>query len=107
MLSRRSRMACMASRWSGRKSENPHTLWRASRSRRSTSGVGVLDVLIDETLKLRGELVVGAAQSGDVLPVDVHGAVRRFTGAGQADPDVRRLRFAGAVDDAPHDGQRH
>src|SRR3954469_14655525 len=73
-LSRDSRIACIASRCSGRKSEKPQTRWRASASRLSASGVFMFDVVIDEMLKLRRELVVRAAQRGDVLPVDVHGA---------------------------------
>src|SRR4051812_35330835 len=104
MLSRASRMACIASRWSGRNSEKPHTRWRASRNKASAagappvapkldapapgggpvspkldeaspsdggsaSGVGMLDVVINETLEFRRELVVGAAQRLDVLAV--------------------------------------
>src|SRR2546430_13280726 len=72
-LSRDSRIACIASRCSGRKSAKPQTRWSASASRRSTSGVFVIDVVIDETLKFRRELVVRAAQGGDVLAVDVDG----------------------------------
>src|SRR5438552_12664498 len=111
MLSRASRIARMASRWSGRKSEKPQTRWRISRRPRSADcsapGVSLLDVIIDQTLEGCRQLVVRAAQCGHVLAVDVDGTVRRFAGARQADADVGRLRFAGAVDDAAHDRARH
>ena len=67
----------------------------------------VLDVVVDQTLELRRELVVGAAQRRDVLAVDEDRAARLLAGAGQADADVRRLRLAGTVDDAAHHGERH
>src|ERR671930_2428800 len=60
-LSRESRTACMASRCSGRKSEKPQTRCRTSSSRRSASGVGAFDVIIDQLLEFGCELVVGAA----------------------------------------------
>src|SRR5438876_5441026 len=107
MLSRASRIACIASRWSGRNSEKPQTRWSASASRRSAPGVIALDVVIDQTLERRGEVVVRAAQGGNVLTVDVHGAARLLAGAWQADADVRRLRLAGTIDDAAHDRERH
>src|SRR5712671_5609737 len=143
MLSRVSRIACIASRCSGRNSEKPHTLWSASRNRSSAadsrpvapkpdapapsegglvppkladsasseggsaSGVGVIDVVINQTLEFNREFVVAAAQSPGVLAVDEHRAARLLAGAGQADADVRRLRFAGTVDDAAHDREGH
>src|SRR5580704_15572488 len=91
-LSRDSRIACMASRCSGRNSEKPHTRCRVSASRRSASGVVMLDVVINETLKFRREFVVGAAQRLHVAAGDVDRAARLFTGAGQADADARGLR---------------
>src|SRR3954464_11236236 len=111
MLSRASRMACIASRRSGRKSEKPHTRWSASRRSASArtepvspklgdrtsseggsaSGVGVIDVVINETLKFGREFVVGAAQGLDVVAVDVDRTARLLAGAGQADADVRGL----------------
>src|SRR5262245_45345333 len=106
-LSRDARTACIASRCSGRNAANPQTRWSVSSSSRSASGVGVLDVLIDQALERGGELVVGAAQSGHVLAVDVDGTVRSFAGPRQADADVRRLRLTGSVDDAAHHGERH
>src|SRR5918911_609653 len=99
------RIACIASRCSGRNSEKPQT--RCSASRSSASCVMVFDVVIDEALKLRRELVVGAAQRGDVFAVDEDGTGGRLAGARQADADVRRFRLAGAVHDAAHHGQRH
>src|SRR4051812_4851373 len=104
MLSRDDRIACIASRCSGRNSEKPHTRWRASASSASvapklgdvsSSGGGsascvvVLDVVIDQTLELYRELVVRPVQGRDVLTVDEHGTARLFAGAGQADADVR------------------
>src|SRR4051794_26132051 len=106
MLSRASRIACIASRCSGRKSEKPHTRCRASRSRSSAadgrpvapklgapasseggsaSGVGMIDVVINETLKFSREFVVGAAQRLHVVAVDVDRTARLLAGAGQAD----------------------
>src|ERR1700712_3974491 len=107
MLSRASRMACIASRCSGRKSEKPHTRWSASFSRESASGVGMIDVVINETLKFRREFVVGAVQGLDVLAVDEHRAAGLFAGARQGDADAGGLRLAGTVDHAAHDRQRH
>src|SRR5437762_11864649 len=72
-LSRDARIACMASRCSGRKSEKPQTRWSASASRESASCVRALDVFIDQTLEFRRELVVRAAQGGDMVPVDEDG----------------------------------
>src|SRR5262245_7716561 len=106
-LSRESRIACMASRCSGRKSEKPQTRWSVSSSSRSASGVLVLDVVIDQLLEFCGELVGGAAQRLHMVTVDVHRAARFFAGAGQADADARRLRFAGPVDHTAHDRERH
>src|SRR5471032_1321026 len=128
MLSRDCRIACIASRWRGRNSEKPQTRWSASRSNASAadgrpvspklgdrasseggsaSGVVVLDVVIDQTLKLRRELVVRAVQRLDVLAVDEDRTARLLARAGQADADARRLRFAGPVDDAAHHRERH
>src|SRR3954454_14667276 len=107
MLSRDSRIACIASRWSGRNAEKPQTRCSASRSSASASCVGMLDVVINEALEFGRQLVVRAVQGLDVLAVDEHGAARLFAGARQADPDARRLRLAGAVDDAAHDRERH
>src|SRR6185436_11495068 len=107
MLSRDSRMACIASRWSGRNAEKPQTRWSASASRRSASGVVVLDVVIDQALEFGGELVVGAAQGRGVAPVDEHRAARLLAGAGQADADIGGLRFPRAVDHAAHHRERH
>src|SRR5207249_11207218 len=66
-----------------------------------------LDVRVDEALEFNGELVVRAAQGGDVLAVDVDRTVRGLAGSRQADADVGGLRFARPVDDASHDRQRH
>src|SRR6188474_686415 len=107
MLSRDSRIACIASRWRGRNAEKPQTRWSASASRRSASGVVVLDVVIDQTLELGRELVVGAAEGDRVPPVDEDRAARLLARARQADSDVRRLGLARAVDDAAHHGERH
>src|SRR3954468_17645630 len=107
MLSRASRMACIASRCSGRNAEKPHTRWRASLSSESASGVGMIDVVINETLKFSREFVVGAAQRLHVVAVDVDRTARLLAGAGQADADVRGLRFTRAVDDTAHHRQRH
>src|SRR5262245_55432378 len=87
-LSRDARMAAIASRWSGRKLEKPHTWWSTSCSARSASRVSRLDVVIHEALERGGQLFVGAAQRRHVLPVDEDGTMRRFTGARQADADV-------------------
>src|SRR5262249_40578890 len=116
-LSRRSSTACIASRWSGRNPAKPQTRWSASSSATSgtapvtpdlgASGVLPLDVVVDKTLELGGEVVVGAAQVRDVAAADVDGATRFFAGSGKTDADARRLRLARPVDDATHDGQRH
>src|SRR5947208_474250 len=89
------RPACCSMRFSGRKSENPQTRWSASTSAESASDVLPLDVVIDQTLELRRELVVRPAQCGDVLAVDEHRTARLLAGARQADADARGLRFAG------------
>src|SRR6185295_15100835 len=106
-LSRPSRMACIASRCSGRNSAKPQTRCSASSRRRSASGVLVLDVVIDKTLELGGEFVVAAAQGRDVLAVDEDRTARLLAGARQADADARRLRLPRTVDDAAHDRERH
>src|SRR5687768_8425287 len=66
-----------------------------------------VDIVVDEALELDGELVVRAAQRLHVLAVNVDGAVRRLAGARQADADIRRLRLAGAIHHAAHDGEGH
>src|SRR3954470_8592151 len=66
-----------------------------------------LDVGVDELLKFGRQLVVGAAKSFDVVTVDVNRAARLLAGAGQTDADAGGLRFAGTVDDAAHDSERH
>src|SRR5579864_5278961 len=81
--------------------------WRAFSRRRSASSVLVLDVVIDETLKLIGELFVRATHGRHMLAVDEDRAIGRFAGTGQADADVRRLRFTRAVHDTAHDSERH
>jgi len=70
---------------------------------------GVLggDVGVDEILEGGGEFVVGAFEGDVFFAVDVNGAARGFAGAGKADADVGGFRFAGAVDDAAHDGEGH
>src|SRR4026208_603484 len=67
MLSRDSRIACIASRWRGRNAEKPQTRWSASASRRSASGVVVLDVVIDHTLEPGRQPAVGRSASGLVV----------------------------------------
>src|SRR5262245_13022719 len=89
-LSRPSRTACIASRWSGLNVENPQTRWRASLSSESgwlPDSLRVLgaDIRIDEALEFDGQLVVVAAQRSHVLAVDEDRAVRRFARARQAD----------------------
>src|SRR5438552_3147198 len=100
-------MACIASRWRGRKSEKPQTRWSASARRRSASDVLALDVVIDQTLEVRGELVVRPAQRGDMLAVDEHRAAGFLARAGQADADAGGLRLARTVDHTAHDRERH
>src|SRR5262249_2484812 len=105
-------MACIASRCRGRKSEKPQTRWSAAARRASArlvtpkpssfrlsgggsaSGVLALDVVIDQTLEVGGELVVGSAQRGDMLAVDEHRAARLLARARQADADAGGLRLA-------------
>jgi hypothetical protein len=82
-------------------SEKPHTRWSASASSAISVGVGVLDVVIDQTLEIRRQLVVGAAQRRHVLAVDEDRAARLLAGARQADADVRRLRLAGPLTTQP------
>src|SRR5579862_6526690 len=103
-------MASIASRWSGRNVEKPHTRWSVSVSASDKSGfprIPGVDVVVDELLEFARELVVRAAQRFHVLAVNIDGTVRRLARAGQADADVRGLRLAGSVDDAAHDRQRH
>src|SRR6185436_1616152 len=66
-------------------------------------GVVARDVVLDERAEAFVELVIGAAERGEVLAVDKDWAVRRFAGPRQADADVRRLGFSRSVDHAPHD----
>src|SRR4029079_13520147 len=66
----------------------------------------LLDVIVHELLEGRRQLVVVPTQRRHVLAVDEDGAVGRFACAGQADADVCGLRFAGAVHDTAHDGER-
>src|SRR5262249_42872621 len=73
----------------------------------SASGVCALDVVIDETLECGRELVVRAPKRGHVRPVDVDRTARLLARARQTDADARRLRLAGAVDDAAHHRERH
>src|SRR5439155_25498847 len=114
-LSRDSRIACMASRCSGRKLENPQTRCNASSRRRSAwtplpgsaSDVGVLDVVIDQPLELRGELFRGSAQRLHMPAVDENGTCGRLSGARQADADVGGLGLTRPVDDTAHHCKRH
>jgi hypothetical protein len=71
--------------------------------------LGILraDVIVDQFTERGGEFVVVAVQGDKFLAVDVDGAAGLFAGAGQADADVGGFRFAGAVDDAAHHGERH
>src|SRR5258706_6108094 len=102
-LSRESRIACIASRCSGRKLENPQTRCSASSSRRSgwtplpgsAPGVGVIDVVIDLPLELGGELFGGTAQRLHMPAVDENGTRRCLSGARQADADVGGLGLTG------------
>ena len=67
-----SRTACIASRCSGRKSgEAPDAVERVrAGDGDQRPGVVVLDVVVDQPLELRRQLVVGAAQRRHVLAVD-------------------------------------
>src|SRR5690606_11976660 len=63
------------------------------------------DVVVHQLAELGGELFGRALQGGELLAVDVNRAVGRLAGARQADADVGRLAFAGAVDHAAHHRQ--
>src|ERR1700735_16750 len=75
------------------------------RKRRFTLVIFRLDVIVEQSLEGRRQLVVISFQRGEMLAVDVNRAARRLSSTGQADSDVGGFRFAGAVDDAAHDGQ--
>src|SRR5205085_5711987 len=62
-------------------------------------------VIRDDALELLGDAL--ALERDGLLAVDVDGRDRYLAGAGKADADVGHLRFARAVHDAPHHGDRH
>ena len=69
-----------------------HHRWSADRSvalsSRRTEAIVGRDVVVEESPKPVGKLVVGAAKCGEVLAVDVNRTIRSLAGAGQADADV-------------------
>lgn len=65
--------------------------------------VALLDVLVEDDLELFYDAV--AFEGGEELAVDVDGGFGLLEGAGEGDADVGVLGFAGAVDDAAHDGE--
>src|SRR3990172_7860133 len=67
--------------------------------------VGGAHVLLDDALEVLGDAVT--LQRDGLLAIHVDGRDRPLAGARQADADVRLLGFAGAVDDATHDGDVH
>ena len=81
------------------------SLHRASDEFAALGGLAVvaLDVVVEDLLELGDDGV--AAQRGRELAVDVDGSDGILKSAGQADAEVGVLRFAGAVDDAAHDGE--
>src|SRR6185437_4111284 len=67
------------------------------------AAVALLDVLVEDFLELLDDAV--AFERGEELAVDVDGGFGFLKGAGQRDADVGMFGFAGAVDDAAHDGE--
>src|SRR5687767_4895648 len=65
------------------------------------------DVIVDNLTELGGKLIVRAAQRFHVVAIDVNRAAGLFARTRQADADVRRLRLAWTIHDAPHDSERH
>ena len=64
--------------------------------------VAFLDVLVEDDLELFYDLV--ALEGGEEFAVYVDGGLGFFECAGERDADVGVFAFAGAVDDAAHDG---
>src|SRR6185312_11207951 len=67
------------------------------------AAVSPLNVLVEDDLELFDDVV--ALEGGEELAVDVDGGLGFLEGAGERDADVGVLGFAGAVDDAAHDGE--
>ena len=65
--------------------------------------VAFFDVVVEDGLELFDDAV--AFEGGEEFAVDVDGGLGFFEGAGKGDSDVGVLGFAGAVDDASHDGE--
>ena len=77
--------------------------WQRHRSSSSDSSAKTLfDVLLDDAMKLIGDVV--ATQGHCLFPVDKDRGGWRLPRAWKADTDVRVLAFTRAVDDATHDG---
>src|ERR1700737_2871489 len=76
-------------------------------SLRRFSRICLGDVVVDQRLKGRGQLIIVAFQGYIFLAVDVDGAARGFPSAREADANVSGLRFARAVDDTTHDREGH
>ena len=66
--------------------------------------VAVPHVFLDQFQEVVGQAFT--AQGAVLLAVHENGRDGRFTGAGQADPDVGLAAFPGSVYDTTHHGQR-
>ena len=67
------------------------------------AAVAFFYVFVEDDLEFFDDVL--AFEGGEEFAVDVDGGLGFFEGAGEGDADVGVLGFAGAVDDAAHDGE--